>query len=397
MVQMNYMLDVDFLLESIPDAESRACSILAIHGMRELDAVCEAKWRRAYPNVRLYKPPLPFEYGTHHTKAMILFYNDDKCRVVIHTANLIPADWSKKTQAAWVSPFLDKKSSESVSCSFEADLIDYLSHYGSIVSSLIRRLREFDFTPCKCDIVASVPGRHSGQNIGKYGHMKARKCLQSLNFPDSRGDSVVFQASSIGSLGISMNGWWGGEFLQSFGGQSNVASLPAIKLVFPTVSNVRDSLEGYAAGGSIPFDVKNYRKQSNYMLPVLHEWRAEHCRRSRAMPHIKTYCRFNNSFTELRWFILTSANLSKAAWGALEKKSSQLMIRNFELGVLLKPSNFGPNSSLVAVNQQLSTSDSIDIPVPYDIPLTRYKAGEDPWTWNSSFSEPDMYGERWNC
>ncbi|KAL0601755.1 hypothetical protein AAY473_027948 [Plecturocebus cupreus] len=38
--------------------------------------------------------------------------------------------------------------------------------------------------------------------------------------------------------------------------------------------------------------------------------------------------------------LLTSANLSKAAWGALEKNGTQLMIRSYELGVLFLPSAF---------------------------------------------------------
>lgn len=32
-----------------------------------------------------------------------------------------------------------------------------------------------------------------------------------------------------------------------------------------------------------------------------------------------------------RWFLLTSANLSKAAWGTLQKNNSQLMIRSYEV------------------------------------------------------------------
>lgn len=34
-----------------------------------------------------------------------------------------------------------------------------------------------------------------------------------------------------------------------------------------------------------------------------------------------------------------SANLSKAAWGALEKKGTQLKIRSYEIGVLFLPSD----------------------------------------------------------
>ncbi len=44
----------------------------------------------------------------------------------------------------------------------------------------------------------------------------------------------------------------------------------------------------------------------------------------------------------LAYFILTSHNLSKAAWGKLNKKpkpaDQELHIRSFELGVLLLPS-----------------------------------------------------------
>ncbi len=38
--------------------------------------------------------------------------------------------------------------------------------------------------------------------------------------------------------------------------------------------------------------------------------------------------------------ILRSANLSKLPWGALEKNSTQIMVRSYELGVLYLPSAF---------------------------------------------------------
>lgn len=37
--------------------------------------------------------------------------------------------------------------------------------------------------------------------------------------------------------------------------------------------------------------------------------------------------------------VFCSANLSKAAWGALEKKGTQLKIRSYEIGVLYLPSD----------------------------------------------------------
>ena len=37
------------------------------------------------------------------------------------------------------------------------------------------------------------------------------------------------------------------------------------------------------------------------------------------------------------FFILTSSNLSKAAWGQLQKQGTQLFIRSYEAGILLLP------------------------------------------------------------
>lgn len=69
------------------------------------------------------------------------------------------------------------------------------------------------------------------------------------------------------------------------------------------------------------------------MLP---RWGGVPAGRQRAMPHIKTYTRFIGDC--LPWYLVASHNLSKAAWGALQKNGQQLMIRSYELGVLCVPS-----------------------------------------------------------
>lgn len=48
----------------------------------------------------------------------------------------------------------------------------------------------------------------------------------------------------------------------------------------------------------------------------------------------------SKSSAEIAWLLLTSSNLSKAAWGALQKKDKQLMIRSYELGILTFPELF---------------------------------------------------------
>ena len=47
-------------------------------------------------------------------------------------------------------------------------------------------------------------------------------------------------------------------------------------------------------------------------------------------------CRFAQS--ELAWMLLSSHNLSKAAFGELQKNATSLFVRSYELGVLFLPS-----------------------------------------------------------
>ncbi|XP_023914252.1 tyrosyl-DNA phosphodiesterase 1-like isoform X1 [Quercus suber] len=128
------------------------------------------------------------------------------------------------------------------------------------------------------------------------------------------------------------------------------------------------------------------------------------------MPHIKTFTRYNAQ--KLAWLLLTSSNLSKAAWGALQKNNSQLMIRSYELGVLFLPSSFERYGSgfsctsngdikedkcrslensevrrtkLVTLTWQGSrnsdsSSDVIPLPVPYELPPQPYTSEDVPWS-----------------
>jgi hypothetical protein len=136
---------------------------------------------------------------------------------------------------------------------------------------------------------------------------------------------------------------------------------PSIKLIFPTIENVLTryishphrkvnftwlgsscdfSLEGYQAGASLHMSRETYEKQ-RYIDHFLCSWKADVSGRSKASPHIKTYLRLSS--LNIEWICLTSANLSKAAWGCLEKKATsqeQLFIRSYELGVLLYPGLF---------------------------------------------------------
>jgi len=93
--------------------------------------------------------------------------------------------------------------------------------------------------------------------------------------------------SSIGALGKD-DRWLDKEFGQSLRHtNSGIDDGTNLKLIYPTVDNVRNSLEGWNGGDCLPFSNNNWQKQSSYMSKILNEWKAEDSGRTKAMPHIK--------------------------------------------------------------------------------------------------------------
>jgi len=68
---------------------------------------------------------------------------------------------------------------------------------------------------------------------------------------------------------------------------------------------------------------------------------------------------------QLAYLILTSHNLSKAAWGVLEKSGQQLHIRSYELGVVLLPS----------LEQALTLSEPYPLDKSGELLVWRYNLG----------------------
>ncbi|KAG2424634.1 hypothetical protein HXX76_014359 [Chlamydomonas incerta] len=278
---------------------------------------------------------------------------------------------------------------------FEAYLVSYLRALGmppAMAGPVLAAVVAADFSAARGALVASVPGYHRGAAaMAAWGHVRLRRLLEAVPLPAGfRGGAAALGAAggegggAGGGGGEGGGGQAGGEgaqeglFIQcssmgsfqqewlvdEFGGAlaatlrrqpaaplgarpasgSGISSpqrpsgppgsgpLP-LSVVWPAVSEVRNSLEGWFAGVSIPGPAKNVRKP--FMGRYYCTWGGEAAGRQRAMPHIKTYGRYSGR--QLAWLLLTSHNLSQAAWGALQKGGSQLMVRSYELGVLITP------------------------------------------------------------
>ncbi|NWI51556.1 TYDP1 phosphodiesterase, partial [Calyptomena viridis] len=408
--QFNYCIDVGWLVRQYPQ-EFRKKPLLIVHGeKRESKAELLAQ-ARPYENISFCQAKLDIAFGTHHTKMMLLLY-EEGLRVVIHTSNLIAEDWHQKTQGIWLSPLyprLPKGTTGSAGESetnFKSDLISYLMAYNSpTLKEWIDLIQEHDLSETRVYLLGSTPGRYQGNDKEKWGHLRLRKLLRehALSIPAQESWPLVGQFSSIGSMGADGSKWLCSEFQESLvAAGSRVTTFlkcdVPIHLVYPTVNNVRQSLEGYPAGGSLPYSIQTAQKQL-WLHSYFHKWSAEVSGRTHAIPHIKTYMRLSPDFQKIAWFLVTSANLSKAAWGALEKNGSQLMIRSYELGVLFLPSAFGLDNGYFHVGGKKlpDRKDSATyFPVPYDLPPEQYGNQDQPWIWNIPYTDaPDTHGNMW--
>ena len=96
------MYDLDWLVQQYKP-EFRSKPLTVVEGLKNDSRIELLEQRENYTNIKLVSARLDIMYGVHHTKMLLLRYNDG-IRVMITTANLIPFDWYQKTQALWCSP-----------------------------------------------------------------------------------------------------------------------------------------------------------------------------------------------------------------------------------------------------------------------------------------------------
>lgn len=431
----NFKMDIPWMWERAPGLQTSR-KILIVHGETSDD---EQEWGKfishqgAAERVRFFRPRTP-PYGTVHTKMILLFFSTG-CRVCVHTANMLSMDWDFKTQGAYVRdfPVLDLSSSDisgrGTREDFKLQLLRYFRHSlsGKEMSDVTEMINRYDFSSAGVALVSSVPGVHRGEAKHYFGHARLRSILEKERFPSDIGDTVaVCQFSSLGSI---QRKWLDQEFKQTLFAENRPMTLGSvnegeIKLIFPTVSQVQDSNEGLQAGASLPVNGKNLHR--DHLTSKLHVWDARISGREKAMPHIKTFLRYNASSPESPfWVFLGSFNLSVAAWGRMQggKKSSsswdRLNVLSYEIGVLFSANIARPQVHAIdgsikyhipcalerevwvsarqhrRVSLHLSHFESesngedninsearvvLKIPLPYALPPRKYNRDDTPWT-----------------
>lgn len=354
------------------------------------------------------EPPLPIAYGTHHTK-MALCVNQRGLRVCIFTANLIAEDWLRKTQGIYVQdfPWREKLSTSAPrNCSrkaleFEHHLRCYLSQCGLNATNACPNgesaakvgdsttmspfgvfstdfLSRIDFSDARVWLVSSVPGSHKGEvakdyhvGMNRLGEVISRLTHTAQNKNEGPSSAVLsWQYSSQGSLKPTFLT----DLQASMGGcepllsGSQPVSVSEVQIIYPTEEEVRNSIEGWRGGGSLPLRLQACHPFVNERL---HRWGLCHDvvdvdyeetepkmarYRQFALPHIKSYGSLTQDRQALHWFLLTSANLSQAAWGSYGvscKQPRSLFVRSYELGVV-----YDASSAICLTKPRFSTTPS---------------------------------------
>ncbi|XP_016955047.1 probable tyrosyl-DNA phosphodiesterase [Drosophila biarmipes] len=387
-VQINFMVDIGWLLGHYYFAGILDKPLLVLYGDESPELLSISKLK---PQVTAIRVRMPTPFATSHTKMMFLGYSDGSMRVVISTANLYEDDWHNRTQGLWISPKLpalpedaDTGAGESQT-GFKQDLMLYLVEYKiSQLQPWIARIRKSDFSAINVFFLGSVPGGHRESTVRghPWGHARLAGLLAKHAAPIDDRIPVICQSSSIGSLGPNVQSWIQQDFVNSLKRDSTpvgkLRQMPAFKMIYPSFSNVSGSHDGMLGGGCLPYG-KNTNDKQPWLKEHLQQWKSSDRYRSRAMPHIKSYTRFNLEDQAVYWFVLTSANLSKAAWGCFNKSSSIqpcLRIANYEVGVLFLPRFVTGEDTFPLGNNR----DGVPaFPLPYDVPLTPYAPDDKPF------------------
>ena len=464
------------VLDAIPPAgwagprELRVPVLLINHCFAKEDEDRDRRQLARHPNVKFCRAPNVARWGAQHTK-MLLLFGDQGLTVVIHTGVRHSHVVEASVQGLWVSPVfpLRRRGVEKADrldlpprtgSGFERDFLQYLQAYqgpctlphsgwdkadGQVMAEVFRKVRAHDLTGTSVRLVASVPGRHKDDS---WGLRKLHRQLVEAGVGWEPGDELIANASSIGALGATANDWWRGQLLHAMmgarAGTASHATCPELKFVYPSVKEVAGSVYGYAGGGKLPVARAKLEKMG-YLRDAAHVWRAEWDERTRYLPHIKTYCCYSAVTQALRWFLLTSANLSHPAWGAEQKllgpsggrrkelhSGQEQYIQSYELGVLFAGGDFVPLQHRVRLRDgwrgrgcgltlaipgtkaarnvrqnaprpfsarlpaaHCAVRPRRPLPVPYDLPLSQYAAEDVMWACDVTYLEPDVRGQRW--
>lgn len=318
-----------------------------------------------------------------HSKLMLLFFEDlngDKwLRVVISSANLMAYDYQQVQNIVFLQdfPFSTSPSRSAKGDAFKFELERHLRSM-KVPSTCFSSLEKFDFCKAAAWIVSSVPGNYTVKsmetNLVGLFHLSS----QMATFLDSIGRPNItqfeFLMSSIGTL----TDVWIHDILNAMQGTltaavastatSNRSSKSSFTdgtqnqnfcIVYPTLKMVRESVLGLGGFGTIFLSRKALEAKSFPRGKLCKSSSSQSPNGETVALHCKIFSLWDSQH-QLLGMYHGSHNLSSAAWGNITKSREKMMIRNYELGVII-------------------ASDTMSSLIPYKSPPQPYDTDDVPW------------------
>lgn len=100
--------------------------------------------------------------------------------------------------------------------------------------------------------------------------------------------------------------------------------------------------------------------------------------------------------------LVTSANLSKQAWGEGTNAGGEIKVSSYEVGVMVWPELYGSDATMVPTFKTDTPSGEgkngsvVGARMPYDLPLVPYGKDDEPWVATASYREADWLGMSYN-
>lgn len=441
--QFNMLIDFDYLSRFVT---SKDCEFTLINKSDDDHLhIKDQSWERYKIHTIDVSSKLP-KYGTHHTKMMVNFYRDDTCQIVLHTMNLTEADHKIQTQMCWMSPQLEMHKDvndwfdfnqpnlsliDETGLVFKRDFIAYLLTYeNNDINKLIDQVAKYDFSPIDVVFVASTPGHYQFTDWNKltkpsskpmFGYGRLWQVIHILKLQSLMG-KLVGQVSTIAGP---CDNWKRNVFVHVLtscvekgypiskkADYKYVANKNKVEpvIIWPTVTEILKSCAAPLSGIALHLTSRGkwaaYERQFLEIKNYFHRWSCSDepelskAGRSNLAPHVKTYTVTEDNFKTLKWFLMTSANISHQAWGKPKGYNTiEYDICSFEAGIFIAPqllkikSNIENKTQILeptygrdSVVDEHSLSGSvckIGLRLPYDTPLKKYTATDKAW------SQPD--------
>ncbi|KAG2134937.1 tyrosyl-DNA phosphodiesterase I [Suillus cothurnatus] len=332
--------------------------------------------RNILPNWVMTVPFLRNGRGCQHMK---IFYKTGRLRVVISTANLIDYDWRDIENAVWLHPSIMQNVLRAVNVrpalanmlANDVSRVKYLiccttdliSQHPNLPLQTISDLRmKWDWSKVKVKFVPSIAGKHEGwPNVILTGHTRLMKAVRDVGLRTGKGKAAkdLVIESQI-SRGESAEDW-----LDEPKSRRAKLSWPSVKIVFPSLKTVRDSILGEQGGGTM-FCRTNQWEASKFPRELFHD---SNSTGGRVLMHTKMIIviyrpkksifetsnqskgkekELSDSETEpesddiknqndpIGWAYVGSHNFTPPAWGTLSGSGFNpvLNVVNYELGII---------------------------------------------------------------